>query len=666
MSAGENNPKTPSTVEQAVHTELVRLLFNSPTVPLINGVAALVTTGVLWRIFPLRVSLSWLILSLCVVVARVTLWSQFKRLWADTENIDVWGRRFTLMTTIAGCVWGLVASTALVSSNPIHYVFAAFVVGGLCAGAAIRLSPHPPAFYWYVGVSASPMVVTLLLKANPESVSMSALLLTFSVVMIIVGQENHQRLADYIRLKIEQEIMNADLQKAARDLITNQRQLEQMAHYDVLTGMPNRVLLADRLRQAMAEAHRRKQLVAAAYIDLDEFKQINDSYGHDTGDQVLRLLAQRMVRCLREHDTLARLGGDEFVALLLDLSSPQSALPVIDRLLKASSQSFEIGSQSLRVSASIGVAFYSYAEEIEPDQLLRRADQAMYHAKLTGKNRHHVFDPVQDIAVRGRHESLEQLRHALSKHQFVLHYQPQVNMSSGEIVGAEALLRLQHPERGLLLPEKFLPALEDHPLGITLGEWVIDSALTQMEAWEGIGLQIPISVNVSSFQLQDPAFIDRLTKLLDGHRSIKPSKLQLEIIETSSFRDLIQTSEALKACDQMGIALALDDFGTGYSSLTYLKRLPAQTIKIDRSFVSGVLENSDDKAIIEGILSLAKAFDREVIAEGVETTEQGMMLLSMGCDLAQGYSIARPMPPSRFPGWVEKWRPDSRWIATTV
>jgi diguanylate cyclase (GGDEF)-like protein/PAS domain S-box-containing protein len=441
------------------------------------------------------------------------------------------------------------------------------------------------------------------------------------------------------------------------ELKNKQRQLEQMAHYDVLTGLPNRILLADRLRQAMAQARRRKQLVAVAYIDLDEFKQVNDSHGHVTGDQLLKVLAPRMRRSLRETDTLARLGGDEFVALLLDLPNTEAALPVLGRLLKASAQALEIGSQSLHVSASIGVAYYPQAEELDADQLLRRADQAMYQAKLAGKNRYHIFDPVQDVSVRGRYESLEQVRRALTQSQFVLHYQPIIHMRSGAIVGAEALLRLQHPERGLLPPEQFLRAIQDHPLEIAVGEWVIENALAQIEAWQALGLDILVSVNVSSSQLQDPGFVGRLRALLASHPRVKPSRLELEVLETCALRDLIQTSEVLEACNRMGIGIALDDFGTGYSSLTYLKRLPARILKIDRSFVVGMLENSEDKAIVEGVLSLAKAFDRQVIAEGVETAKHGLALLKMGCELAQGYGIARPMPAADFPGWVERWRP---------
>lgn len=445
------------------------------------------------------------------------------------------------------------------------------------------------------------------------------------------------------------------------ELKNKQAQLEKIAHYDVLTGLPNRVLLSDRLRQAMSLARRRKQLLAVAFLDLDGFKEINDNYGHVVGDQLLRALASRMKFVLREGDTIARLGGDEFVALLLDLPDTDAALPVLNRLLDVASRKVRVESLSLRVSSSIGVAYYSHSEEIDADQLLRQADQAMYQAKTAGKNRFHFFDPMQASAARSRHESLERIQNALAKCQFVLHYQPKVNMRTGQVVGVEALLRMQHPERGLLFPDAFLPAIEDHPLAVEVGAWGVRSVLEQMETWQGIGLDLPVSVNISSIQLQHPDFVARLQSKLEAHPHIEPANLELEVLETSALQDVIQASEVLEACHRLGVSIALDDFGTGYSSLTYLKRLPAHVIKIDRSFVSGMVDDPEDLAIVEGVLSLAKAFGRKVIAEGVETPEHGLMLLQLGCEIAQGYGIARPMPASDLPAWLATWRPDPRW-----
>jgi diguanylate cyclase (GGDEF)-like protein len=398
-----------------------------------------------------------------------------------------------------------------------------------------------------------------------------------------------------------------------------------------------------------------------AYLDLDGFKTINDQHGHDVGDQVLIALAQRMRQVLREGDSLARIGGDEFVIALLDVDDRVASLPMLNRLKAACAQNVQVGALSLEVSASVGITFYPQAQDIDADQLLRQADQAMYQAKLAGKNRLHFFDTTQDSSIRGRHESVERIRLALELHEFVLHYQPKVNMRSGQIVGAEALIRWQHPEKGLLSPAMFLPFIEDHPLAVDIGEWVIDTALTQIERWHTAGLDMRVSVNVGSRQLQQSDFVDRLKFILAKHPQVDPTSLELEVLETSALEDIAQVSQVIEDCAQIGVTFALDDFGTGYSSLTYLKRLRVAMLKIDQSFVRDMLEDPDDLAILQGIIGLAESFKRQVIAEGVETVAHGSALLQLGCALAQGYGIARPMPPDLLPDWAASWEPDLAW-----
>ena len=442
----------------------------------------------------------------------------------------------------------------------------------------------------------------------------------------------------------------------------HQSQLEHIAHYDALTTLPNRVLLADRMRQAMTQTQRRGDSLAVAYLDLDGFKLINDMHGHEIGDQLLVAIASRMKSALREGDTLARLGGDEFVAVLLDLDDVPSSLPMLSRLLDAASFPVNIGEHMLQVSASIGLTFFPQTEDADADQLLRQADQAMYQAKLAGKNRFHVFDAEQDRSVRGYHESLENIRRALIGREFILFYQPKVNMRTGEIIGAEALIRWLHPERGMLPPTVFLPVIEDHPLAVEIGEWVIETALTQIDQWRAIGLDIPISVNVGARQLQQPDFIARLCGMLANHPAFQPGDLELEVLETSALEDLARVSEVIEACSGIGISFALDDFGTGYSSLTYLKLLAVSQLKIDQSFVRDMLDDPDDLAILGGVLGLATALRRQVIAEGVATVAHGTMLLQLGCELAQGYGIAHPMHPADFPIWAAGWHPDPAWV----
>lgn len=441
-----------------------------------------------------------------------------------------------------------------------------------------------------------------------------------------------------------------------------EHQLELVTHYDVLTGLPNRALLADRLRQAIAQTRRRNQLLAVAYFDLDGFKAINDTYGQASGDSLLRAVAQKMKRALHEGDTLARLGGDEFVAMILDLPNSDACVNTLKRMLAAASEEVEIGAAPLRVTASVGVAFFPQEEEVDADMLLRQAGQALYEAKLSGKNRVSIFDPNQDLMARSRLENIEHLRRALVANELVLHYQPKVNMRTGKVIGAEALLRWQHSERGLLPPGMFLPVIEAHPLAVDVGRWVVESVLHQMEIWQESGFEIPVSINVSAYELQQPDFVADLCARLKAHPRIKPWNLELEVLETSALQDVALSSEVLAGCREAGVSISVDDFGTGYSSLAYLKRLPADELKIDQSFVRDMLDDPESLTILKGVLGLAEAFRRRVIAEGVETVDHGLMLLQLGCDLAQGYGIARPMPAGELEGWAAEWRADPRWL----
>lgn len=438
--------------------------------------------------------------------------------------------------------------------------------------------------------------------------------------------------------------------------------LQHIANYDALTGLPNRILLADRLNQGMVQAQRYGRLLAVAFLDLDGFKAVNDEYGHAAGDQLLIAVAASMQQVLRESDTLARIGGDEFVAVLLDLADIQASVPLLARLLAAAAQPVPVGGQALRIAASAGITFYPQADAIDAEQLLRQADQAMYQAKLAGKNRYHLFDTALDHRIRQYHESLQRLRGALDAGELVLHYQPKVNMRTGAIRGVEALIRWQHPDSGLLPPAAFLPAVGDHPLAVAIDEWVIETALSQMQSWQAVGLNLPVSINIGARQLQQANFVARLSALLAAHPHVRPGDLEIEVLETSALADLARMSQVIEACREIGVLCALDDFGTGYASLTYLKRLPVVQIKIDQSFVHDMQDDPGDLAILNGVICLCAAFQRQVIAEGVETQEQGEMLLQLGCELAQGNAIAHPMPAAEIPSWVATWRPDPVWV----
>ncbi len=505
------------------------------------------------------------------------------------------------------------------------------------------------------------------LKADPALQAIPVMFLTAMSSMEAEAAGLAMGAADYIskpikvetaKLRIRNLIEREGLRK---DVAEKKTQLERLAHYDPLTGLPNRALLADRMSQAMMQSQRRGQRLAMAFLDLDGFKAINDTHGHAAGDQLLVTLAQRMKEALREGDTLARLGGDEFVAVLLDLDELDDTTLILNRLLTAAAQPVLYGETMLQVSASLGVSFYPQAQMMDADQLMRQADQAMYQAKQAGKNCFRIFDSEQDRSLRERHESMQSIRQAMAANEFVLQYQPKVNLRSGAVIGVEAFIRWIHPERGMLPPAQFLPMVEDHPLAVELGQWVIACAVAQIERWQQSGLNLPVSVNIGARHLHRADFVRCLREQLAKHPQVKPAGLALELLETSAFENLDHVCEVITACREIGIQCALDDFGTGYASLTYLKKLPVAQLKIGQSFVHGMLDDPKDRAILKSIIELAAVFELQVIAKGVETVGHGVKLLQLGCELGQGYAIAHPMLAAELPDWIANWRPDPAW-----
>ncbi|HET6718208.1 MAG TPA: EAL domain-containing protein [Rhodocyclaceae bacterium] len=401
-------------------------------------------------------------------------------------------------------------------------------------------------------------------------------------------------------------------------------------------------------------------MMAVCYLDLDGFKPVNDQYGHAAGDRVLVEIAGRLRDCLRGSDTVARMGGDEFVLLLLGLVRIEECEAALARILKAVAAPLTVAGDPVTISASLGVALFP-RDDVDVDTLLRHADQSMYLAKQSGKNRYHLFDPENDRVARDRSERLARIRQAIERREFVLYYQPQVDMQRGRVIGMEALIRWQHPERGILPPADFLSVIEDTDLIVDIGDWVIATALQQIDRWQQAGLELCVGVNIAARHLLRGDFVDRLQAHLAACPGVDPRRLDLEVLETAALEDIAHVSGVIRACQALGVSYSLDDFGTGYSSLTYLKSLPAETLKIDQTFVRDMLSDPDDRAIVQGVIGLARVFQREVIAEGVETIEHGSVLLTLGCARAQGYGIARPMPAAAVADWVGRWQPDAAW-----
>lgn len=449
--------------------------------------------------------------------------------------------------------------------------------------------------------------------------------------------------------------LEARTAELANSLTLANRELTQLALHDTLTGLPNRILLADRIDQAMHLTQEQGGCFALMFIDLDGFKPVNDAFGHHMGDQLLREVSLRLREDLRSHDTLARIGGDEFV-LLVQLNEPTDALRLAARQVGLISQAFRVGEHDLQISASIGIAVFP-GNGLTPQELLMNADAAMYHAKGTGKNGYRFFDASMNTDARRHLQLLQDLRSAVEQQQFRLHYQPKFDASNGQPVGAEALLRWEHPTQGLLMPDKFIELAEKTGLIIPMGEWVLNEACRQMRIWHQQGFSHwRIAVNLSALQFCHAGLVQSVAMALATH-SLPANSLTLEITETTAMSDADASMAVLQQLSDMGVDLSIDDFGTGYSSLMYLKRLPANELKIDRGFVRDLERDSDDAAIVSAIVALGQALGLRIVAEGVETGVQQDFLTKLGCNSLQGYLLGHPLPAEGFMANINRVQP---------
>jgi diguanylate cyclase (GGDEF)-like protein len=438
-------------------------------------------------------------------------------------------------------------------------------------------------------------------------------------------------------------------------LATTERDIKlyQQAHFDALTKLPNRELFADRLSQEIIHAHREEHKVALLFIDLDRFKQVNDTLGHSIGDKLLQHTAERLNTCVRDTDTVARLGGDEFTLIISNIKGPKDASVIAENAIKKLAEPLTINGHELFINSSIGISIYP-DDGNSVEELLRNADAAMYRAKEQGRGRHQFFEEKMNAEDLERTSIERDLRFAIERNEFSLRYQPQIDLSSGKIIGAEALLRWNHPERGFVSPEIFIPIAEDNGLIEIIGEWVLRTACTQFTAWKDNNIHLKrIAVNVSSRQFLQNEFVAVVNKIL-VETDMSAKNLEIEITETLLMEDRIDTITILNKLSAMGISLSIDDFGTGYSSLSYLKRLPVDALKIDRSFMEGIPTDDDAIAISASIIALAHTLNKKVIAEGVETVEQLSLLRNKNCDVGQGYYFNKPLKALEFEAYLSE------------
>lgn len=435
----------------------------------------------------------------------------------------------------------------------------------------------------------------------------------------------------------------------------HEQQILQAAYYDLLTALPNRKLMFDRLRQAMLHAERIQQLIAVAFIDLDGFKAVNDSFGHKVGDQLLVMLAQRMKEALRESDTLARLGGDEFVAILVDLESHESIQPIIQRLLSAVAAPVEINGHLIQVSASIGLSFYPQAEDADADQLVRQADQAMYQAKQSGKNNCHLFNAKVDSHIHGYYETMESVRDALNRQALEIRYQPRYYLHGNErnnpVISVEAVLYWHHPHHGVLTANQFLAALENTAFMIELDQWCLSQVISQLAMWCSQGLQVQVSLNVSAYYLQHPRFMTQLKKIFENYPVVKSSQLQLEIDEKSLLENIENISHVIHSCAALDIEIILDNFGRGYSGLSWFRYLPIFTITIDEALLQEATEDENTRLFLQAVCTLMRTLGRRVLLKGVFSAAQWSILQPLAVSALQGEWVASPLSAAALPEW---------------
>ncbi len=487
-------------------------------------------------------------------------------------------------------------------------------------------------------------VVWDLASAVSRTASLVATAQPSSPTTVSRGDEIGTLMASFNRMIATIEQQSDEINQFPRRL----EQLTKQAFRDPLTNLPNRSLFMDRLSHGLTRAQRRHEHLAVLFLDLDRFKIVNDTLGHAVGDQLLVEVSRRLTSALRPGDTVARLGGDEFGILLEDVADAETAEAVAVRVEESLGKPYRFEGREVFVTASIGIALSS-AKLGLPEEILRDADLAMYHAKAKGKARHEVFDGSMSAPALDRMDLEMDLRSAISRHEFRLHYQPILRLDTGKITEVEALIRWQHEKRGLLQPDEFIGLTEETGLIVPIGQWVLSEACKQARVWQVEYPTTPplvMSVNLSAKQFQNPKLVEEITQALD-ESGLAPSCLKLEITESTVMQDASVTLTKLNELKELGVRLAIDDFGTGYSSLGYLKRFPVDTLKIDRSFVKGLSADGGDSAIVRAVVTVAKSLNMDVTAEGVETEGQLAELRALGCDRWQGFLFARPVSPER-------------------
>jgi len=627
----------------------------------------------------------WLGSMTLAIAIRLFLWHRHRRA-PQSASPRTWAFLYILATLFVGFSWGGITLFLHLTDDAMTRSIVIVLIFSLTAIAVPVLSAMRAALLAYLLPPTTALCIALLLNDLPGSRLIALGTVIFTLMMIVLGRHSHRHIVNSLQLQyrnsnlisqlhdevmrrkktqkqlerheeeLEEQIksrtqellsLNRNLEREVADRKRAEENLKHLAHHDSLTNLPNRLLLSARLEHAVEQAHRSGSRVAVLFLDLDHFKHINDSLGHAIGDDLLRLVSWRLRSSVREGDTVARLGGDEFVIVLEQLENQHVADQLAQKLMSSLREKLEIQGHSLFVGTSIGISLFP-EDGLTTEELLKHADSAMYQAKHEGRNNYRFY--TRELT-QSAHEKLtleNSLRQALDHDELHLHYQPLISLSDGRIVGAEALIRWNHPEFGLLSPARFLDVAEESGLILPVGEWVLHSACQQMHEWRNNGIELrQMAVNVAGRQIQHESLVRKVTQILD-RTGCRPEWLELEISEDFIMRETKDAIRTLEQLRELGIRLAIDDFGTGYSSLSYLKRLPIHKLKIDRAFIRDLEKDPDDAAIVRAVTDLGKSLRLEIAAEGVESRFQENFLKSLSCDQAQGFLYGKPMPAARF------------------
>lgn len=615
-----------------IQSEQIRITYSA--VPL-TLVAVLVNSAIIsfiqWDVISHTIVLLWFCAINGLSIIRVGFLLKFNTLNSKNKVPNIW-KHITLGTSIiSGVLWGSLAIWLFPVNDISYQVFTAFVITGMCAGAVTTLSSIFSSSLSFIVLAMTPLIGKFLLIDSTIANAMCVMSILFTVMVLITSRKFNGIIRE--SLLIRHERMMAE------------KTIQYQAHYDALTNLPNRRFLIEKLKHEIDRSDRHKQTGAVMFLDLDRFKTINDSLGHAIGDNLLQQVAGRLSSRMRKVDTIARLGGDEFIILVSELGDTLTEVTiVIDKIAKQVLELFEqpfyVGEHELHTSVSIGIAIFS-SDETSPDELLQKSDVAMYEAKEAGRNTSRMFLPEMQQVVNNRQNIVKDLHRALSDGEFELFYQPQVD-ADNNIFEVEALLRWNHPEKGILTPDEFIEIAENNGFIVNIGEWVLKTACKQLSKLN-INNEISVSINVSPRQFEEPSFVDTIKSVIN-ETGVNPEKIRLEITENLVLKNLEETIEKMQILKSMGICFSIDDFGTGYSSLAYLKRLPVDILKIDKSFVLDVNTDPNDAIIVETIILMARHMQIGVVAEGVENELILEFLKSKGCEKFQGYLFSRPLP----------------------